>query len=211
MENAREDFRVFHNEDYCCQVLWVSNVQDALNRTSGYRMLGEERSNEDQESSEEPLLEKPVLLKAGKYRARVGYTMEESVSKRRMVKDDTNLTLFVEITSELSNDAETQPETFSVWITIISEGGEKPLNKHVLLRADEGYKRVEVDRTSIMTKDAVFGVEFLFNLSGCEEATSSKYPGLVNMGMTCYMNSYLQTLFHLRLFVNQLLRVSRPY
>jgi hypothetical protein len=51
----------------------------------------------------------------------VGYTMEESVSKRRMVKDDTNLTLFVEITSELSNDAETQPETFSVWITIISE------------------------------------------------------------------------------------------
>jgi uncharacterized UBP type Zn finger protein len=70
---------------------------------------------------------------------------------------------------------------------------------------------VEVDRTGIMTKDSVFGVEFLFNLSGCEEVASSKYPGLVNMGMTCYMNSYLQTLFHLRLFVNQLLRVSRPY
>jgi hypothetical protein len=125
MENAGEEFKVFYTEDYCCQVLWVSSVQEALNRTSGFKMVAEEPENDEAESSEEPLIEKPVTLKAGHYRARVGYTMEESASKRRMAKDDTNLSIFVEIASEMKDDDEAKQETLSVWVTIISEQSEK--------------------------------------------------------------------------------------
>ena len=72
---------------------------------------------------------------------------------------------------------------------------------------NEGIRPFTVEKAEVWLEDDVLALDFYLDLASLQETRTEEYPGLVNMGMTCYMNSYLQALFHIKLFVREIFGV----
>jgi uncharacterized UBP type Zn finger protein len=81
--------------------------------------------------------------------------------------------------------------------------------KQAYIQVNDSMRCFTVEKAQIYQEDHVIGLEFMFDFSSLEEEPTKDYPGLINMGMTCYMNSYLQTMFHLKLFVKEIFKVGQ--
>ena len=80
--------------------------------------------------------------------------------------------------------------------------------KSVLAEVNGEVRGVRFDKTTVSLEDCVAALDISFDMSNLHEEPTKEYPGLVNMGMTCYMNSYLQTLFHIKMFVREIMQVA---
>ena len=92
---------------------------------------------------------------------------------------------------------------------VYAQDTDRPAIKSATVEMNGGLRFLYMEKAEIDESDYVVGIDVAFDMSNLHEEYSKDYPGLVNMGMTCYMNSYLQTLFHIKLFVREILSVHR--
>lgn len=93
-------------------------------------------------------------------------------------------------------------------VKVFSERCDSPKLKQAVILINDSMKCMTVEKAQFLQDDHILGLDFMFDFSSLQEELTNDYPGLVNMGMTCYMNSYLQTMFHLKLFVREIFKVG---
>lgn len=93
-------------------------------------------------------------------------------------------------------------------VKVLTESVEALRLKQTYAVVNDQMRFMHSEKSVIQSEDHIVGLDFSFDFSSLQEEPSEDYPGLVNMGMTCYMNSYLQSMFHIKLFVRQIFRVA---
>lgn len=138
-----------------------------------------------------------ILLKLG-FRAQ---KLKEILRKKRtgLVKRKRSYQCLLSTEAISKNQTKKFRKSICLIFKMYTEDSKTFDTKHIYITLNKGPKIVKI--TNIMlfpSKDHEFIINGSADLSSFHQKHSPKYAGLVNNGMTCYMNSLLQTLFQIK-------------
>lgn len=210
-----ESFDVYHNNDYTTNALAIVHVGNLVEETARSRERAQAEAESDSSSSKEEILQpchvKTFSDKSGEIVVTVGLQLNPLEAKRRAQSSDYLLSIFYQISSEnraLDGSFFLQDQKIFFRVKVYTESTDAPRLKQTYVQINDSMGCLYSEKSVIQSDDSVLGLDFSFDFSSLQEEPSDDYPGLVNMGMTCYMNSYLQSMFHIKLFVRQIFKVD---
>ena len=131
-----------------------------------------------------------------------------SMTKRLSTKKDLyNLALVVYLRSDENCNDENRVENVDIpaLVKVYTQTmKKKPSTKnfHIDSQNEKNdyskYKYLTLENCFFSAQDEFIILSILIDIGPCKMSITNEVAGLVNNGMTCYMNSYLQTIFHLK-------------
>lgn len=214
---APERFEHLMNKDNSTTVLWLVDVQRILNEG---RLIDDQREREHllradgksshsdscaSDSTKQPIEKKAFWMLQNQIKCEIGIDIGPSANPKRNKKGIYDVYLTIEL---LCDGPKYHGRHVRADIRTFCEGSEKPAFKTDSLEIGADQKYIALTNCECYNNDDRIAFDINFDTKSFCEEECDDYPGLVNMGMTCYMNSYLQTMFHLKDFVRSIFKVS---
>lgn len=205
------------NKDNSTTVLWLTDVQRIIKKAKELQLerdamkshddgnQSRQSSSSESEDPRQPVETKSFTMLKDIINCEIGIYIGPSDNAKRMKRGMCDVMLTLEL---ISKDEKFVDRTVRVDIRTFCKASDKPSFKPDSISIGGGPKTVLISNCECYQDDDRIAFDIHYDTKAFCEEDSQDHPGLVNMGMTCYMNSYLQTMFHLKDFVRYIFSVS---
>lgn len=162
----------------------------------------------DEESKDIPEMVKDyeILILEQKILVRIGIRAEKlelTVRKNRGAVGKRKKSYQMLITTEANpinlEDKKVDKKVLTLQLKMYTEDAKTPDIRYIYITVGKGKKVNKVSNIMIFPEeDHQFVINGVFDLGEFHSKRTQEYAGLVNNGMTCYMNSLLQTLYQIK-------------